>query len=73
MTRWLGTFLLMIVVTGSSLHFHFFADSPWIRFLGELPGDLVIKKGKVLLYLPLTSSFLISVGLSLISSIFFKE
>ena len=73
MSRWLSLFFLLIVVTGSILHFHFFADSPWLTWLGELPGDLMIKKGNITLYLPLTSSLLISVALSLILSGLFKR
>jgi len=34
--------------------------------LGKLPGDIVLRRGNVRLYIPLVSSLLISLGLSLI-------
>lgn len=34
--------------------------------LGRLPGDLVVKKGNFTLYFPLTTSLLLSMGISLL-------
>ncbi len=42
---------------------------PWI---GKLPGDLLIKKEKFTLYLPLTTSILISIILTLLFALFRK-
>ena len=37
-----------------------------IPFLGKLPGDIIIKKGNVTLYFPLTTSLIISMLISFI-------
>jgi lauroyl/myristoyl acyltransferase len=41
---------------------------PWLAKLGlgHLPGDIVIKKGNVRIYIPLMTCFLISILLSFI-------
>lgn len=36
------------------------------RFIGKLPGDILIKKGNVTFYFPVVTSILISIVLSLI-------
>ena len=39
---------------------------PSVRFgLGRLPGDIVVDRGDVVLYLPITTSILVSLLLSL--------
>jgi hypothetical protein len=52
---------LMIVLVGLALTFF---DK--IPFLGKLPGDISIKKENVQVYIPITSSILLSVLLSVI-------
>jgi len=42
---------------------------PWI---GKLPGDLLIKKEKFTFYVPLTTSILISIILTLLFTLFRK-
>jgi len=37
-----------------------------IPFLGKLPGDIVYQKGNVKVYIPITTSILISILLSLL-------
>jgi hypothetical protein len=37
---------------------------PWFR-LGRLPGDIVIERENSKFFLPLTSMFLVSIGISL--------
>jgi len=39
---------------------------------GRLPGDLVIKRGDFTLYLPITTSILLSILLSLVLILLFK-
>ena len=34
--------------------------------LGRLPGDIVIERGNVTIYLPITSSILVSIALSVV-------
>jgi len=41
---------------------------PWLSKLGlgRLPGDIVIERGDFRLYIPITTSLLVSAGLSLL-------
>ena len=55
---WIG---LIIVVVGLAIYFR---DE--IPFLGKLPGDLVIKKKNFTMYLPIASSLVISLIISII-------
>jgi hypothetical protein len=60
LARWLIILGLVLVVTGLLW--------PWLGKLGlgRLPGDIVIERENLRLYLPLTTSLLISLTLSLI-------
>ena len=58
MTRalWVAGFLAAVgLLTFASVHFG----------LGRLPGDIIIDRGGVVLYLPITTSILVSLLLSL--------
>lgn len=50
-----------MVVAGVIIHY-----SPKIPFLGKLPGDIVIDRGNFKMYIPITTSILISLALSII-------
>ena len=43
-----------------------------IPFLGKLPGDVLIERGNVKIYIPITSSILISILISLILYVYFR-
>ena len=45
---------------------------PWLGKLGlgRLPGDIVIERGNVTLYIPLVTSLVISIMLTLLLSLF---
>jgi hypothetical protein len=45
---------------------------PWLGKLGlgRLPGDIVIERGNVTLYIPLVTSLIISIVLTLLLSLF---
>jgi Protein of unknown function (DUF2905) len=60
MARWLIVLGVVLVVAGLLW--------PWITKLGlgRLPGDIVVERENFRLYLPITTSILISVALSLI-------
>jgi hypothetical protein len=60
MARWLITLGVALVVAGLLW--------PWVTKLGlgRLPGDIVVERENFRLYLPITTSILISVALSLI-------
>lgn len=50
-----------MVIGGIILHF-----SPKLPLPGKLPGDIVIDRGNFRMYIPITTSILLSVLLSLI-------
>jgi hypothetical protein len=60
MARWLIILGIVLVVAGLLW--------PWITKLGlgRLPGDIVVERENFRVYLPITTSILISVALSLI-------
>jgi hypothetical protein len=60
MTRWLIILGVVLIVAGLFW--------PWITKLGlgRLPGDIVVERENFRLYLPITTSILVSVALSLI-------
>jgi hypothetical protein len=60
LARWLIILGLVLVVTGLLW--------PWLGKLGlgRFPGDIVIERENLRLYLPLTTSLLVSLALSLI-------
>jgi hypothetical protein len=67
--RFLSLAILFVIASGLVLHFDvevpYFSD--WI---GHLPGDLILKKGKATVYLPFTTASILSAGLSLLGSLF---
>lgn len=60
MARWLIIFGLVLLAAGLLW--------PWLAKLGigRLPGDILIEHGPVKIYLPITTSILISLVLSLV-------
>jgi hypothetical protein len=46
---------------------------PFLSFLGRLPGDLRIERPGFALYVPLTSSLLVSVALTVLLRILFRR
>lgn len=49
------------------------ARVPVLSWLGRLPGDLRIERPGFALYLPITSSILVSVGLTLLLRLFVRR
>lgn len=71
MSRWIVLFGLLVVVFGLILHFK--AEIPWLTsWIGKLPGDITIQKGNLTIYIPVATSLIVSVVLSLLLSLFFK-
>ena len=64
--RFITIFVVLIVVIGLLLHYQIDLPglTPWI---GHLPGDLIMKKGKVTIYLPFTSAVILSAILSILA------
>lgn len=52
---------VVLIVLGVVLHF-----SPRLPFPGRLPGDIVIERGNFKMYLPITTSILLSIILTLV-------
>jgi len=70
----LGSFGKILIIMGSMLVaiglFLIFFDK--IPFFGKLPGDIVIKKKNVVVYIPIVTSLILSLVLSLIFFIISK-
>jgi hypothetical protein len=72
MGRFLTLAVFFLVATGLALHFE--VDVPGIStWIGHLPGDLILKKGKAIIFLPFTTSIILSAVLSLFASLFGKD
>ncbi|MTT32430.1 DUF2905 family protein [Terrilactibacillus sp. BCM23-1] len=62
----------MLMVVGAIL---FLIGLLW-RFIGKLPGDIVLKKGNTVFFFPIVTSIILSIGISLllyIVNVFFKR
>ena len=68
----LGRFLVVIgvvaVVVGVALML-----APRMSWLGRLPGDFVVNRGPLTLYVPLMTSLIVSVVLTLILNLFWRR
>lgn len=72
MSRFLALAIFCIAAIGLVLHFG--VDLPWyLDWVGKLPGDILVKKGKLTIYVPATTSVLISLVLSFILSLFCRK
>jgi hypothetical protein len=64
--------IVFVVITGLILHFQ--AEVPMISsWIGQLPGDLIIKKGETVIYLPITTSAILAALFALVASGFSKK
>ena len=52
---------LALLATGAWM-----AWGPRIPFLGKLPGDIVIRKGSLIFYVPIATCIVISIALTLL-------
>jgi len=72
MSRFLFLTGLLLIAAGLVLHFK--AEIPFLtNWIGKLPGDLVIKKGNATIYVPLATSLVCSIVLSLFFSFLFRS
>lgn len=72
MSQFLGGAIFLTIAAGLALHAG--VEWPWfLDWIGRLPGDMIIKKEHITLYLPLTSSLLISGVLSILLSFFSRR
>ena len=69
MGRFIFWLVVFIFLSGISLHYRF--DVPYfLSWIGKLPGDMIIKKGKTLFYFPITTAALASLVLTIVLSAF---
>ena len=68
MVRFFGFFLFFSMLFGLFIHAHMEFPS-FLSWVGSLPGDLIIRKKDLTIYLPLTSSFILSALVSLLLSL----
>jgi len=55
MGRFIFWFAIFVLIGGISLHYKF--DLPYfLTWIGKLPGDMIISKGRTLYYFPITSA-----------------
>ncbi len=67
LARFLIVFGLISVVVGFIL-----LAGPRIPFLGRLPGDLLFRKGGATIYVPLATSLVLSLALTLLLNLFWR-
>lgn len=68
LARLLIVFGLVLVVVGIVL-----LVGPRIPFLGRLPGDFLFRRGGVTIYLPLVTSLILSIVLTILLNLFFRR
>lgn len=72
MSRFLFWFVVFIFISGISLHYKF--DIPYfLTWIGKLPGDMIVRKGKTIFYVPITTAALSSLGLTILLNVFSKK
>ncbi len=70
--RLISMAIFFVIATGLVLHFQVEVPgfSTWI---GHLPGDLILTKGKATIFLPFTTALLFSAVLSILDSLLFRK
>ncbi len=66
--RFLIVFGVVAVIAGIAL-----LALPRLPWLGRLPGDLVIERERFTLYVPLATSLVVSIVLSVLFALFFRR
>ena len=59
---------LLVAAVGAALVF-----GPRIPWLGRLPGDILVRRGPVTIYVPLATSLLVSVILGIVLALFWRR
>jgi DMSO/TMAO reductase YedYZ heme-binding membrane subunit len=71
MRRFLGLWLFFLVVAGVLIYFQ--KNQGWLSFLGQIPGDMVVRRHGRVLYLPIVSSFFVAALFSLFLAFLSKK
>ncbi len=65
MGKWLIFFGILLIIAGLAIHFGLKAT-----WLGNLPGDISIKSGNTHVYIPIATSIVLSIILSILIYLF---
>ncbi len=65
--RLISLTVFFVIAIGLALHFQ--VDWMSAAWIGHLPGDLILRKSGVVIFLPFTTAFLLSVVLTCVSSV----
>ena len=71
----LGRMLIIAggVIVLAGIVFYLFGRFPGMRWLGRLPGDIVVRREGFTFYAPITTMLIVSIVLSLIANAFFRR
>ena len=65
MAKWLMLAGAVLLVIGAALHY-----APWLlNWFGRLPGDIRIESERSVIFIPITSMLLLSLGLTLLLNV----
>ncbi len=72
MSRFIFWFVVFLFISGISLHYKF--DIPYfLSWIGKLPGDMIIRKGKTIFYAPVTTAALSSLAWTIFLGAFSRK
>jgi hypothetical protein len=71
MKHFLGTWLLLLIVGGLLIYFQ--KSQGWLSFLGQIPGDMIIRREGRVLFLPFASSFVVTLLFFLLGYFFRRD
>jgi len=70
MSRFIFFLVIFLIIGGLLLHFGH--NLFFLRWVGKLPGDFIIKKGKIFIYFPIVSAAISSLVVCLVFSLLKK-
>ena len=67
MSKFITLFALLLVFCGLLLHYK--VDIPVLfSWIGQMPGDVIVKKGRTLFYLPITTAAGVSLLITILTT-----
>ena len=72
MGRFIFFFILFLIAGGLLLHFGY-NQLFFLKWIGKLPVDFVVRKGKIIIYFPIVSSAILSLIICFILSLFKRK
>ncbi|KPK32213.1 MAG: hypothetical protein AMS24_04735 [Chlamydiae bacterium SM23_39] len=64
--------IFFLIIGGVIIHFQW-NSSVLLKWIGNLPGDFILKMRDKIIYFPISSALLLSSSISLILSLIFKK